>query len=513
MRGVNEARQAAVDPAFGEAKLPLAPPDIQRLRLDIQPDIAGRVPELVAEVAVAFNAARVKADVPALGRECGEGKAQGVGAVGRDAVREMPARGGLDPGRELRLHEAAGQFFQQGVSPDTVQQIDGVQHIALGLGHLLSGRIADQARDIHLAERDLAGKFQPQHDHPRDPEKDDIKARHEHAGGVVFIQFRRLVRPAQGRERPQRGREPGVQHILVLPERRVAQRMFLADFGLIPAHINIALGVIPGRDTMTPPKLPADAPVLNVAQPFKIGFGPVFGHEFNLAVPHGLDGGFGQRLNTDIPLIGQIGLDHGLGAIAARDHEPVILDPCHQAQRLEVGHDPPARGIAIQAAILRGGMIVDGGLGREDIDLCQPVALAHFIVVKIMGRGDLDTAAAELRLDILIGDHGDVSFTQGQARLPPHQIAITLILWMHGDRGVAQHRLRPGGGHDDMVEAGHRFRQWITQMPEVAAFLLGDDLKIGDRRMQSRVPVDEALASIDQALLIKAHEDLADRGG
>src|SRR5208337_842809 len=72
--------------------------------------------------------------------------------------------------------------------------------------------------DIHIAERHVVHELEPQHYHPRHPEKDDIERGYEHAGGIIFRERRGLFRPAEGRERPESGGKPGVQHVLVLPD-------------------------------------------------------------------------------------------------------------------------------------------------------------------------------------------------------------------------------------------------------------------------------------------------------
>ena len=108
--------------------------------------------------------------------------------------------------------------------------------------------------DVHIFERDLAHRLQPEHDHARHPEEDDVIARHEHIRGVEVRKFRRLFRPAHRGERPQPGREPGVQHILVLPHGRAALG---ADRHLLLGHGNLAARVaVIRRDAVPPPELP-----------------------------------------------------------------------------------------------------------------------------------------------------------------------------------------------------------------------------------------------------------------
>ena len=69
---------------------------VGRVLLGVHQHVARGVPQLVAEVAVALDAAEVEADVAAHGRERGEGEAQRVGAVGRNALRKLLARRLLD---------------------------------------------------------------------------------------------------------------------------------------------------------------------------------------------------------------------------------------------------------------------------------------------------------------------------------------------------------------------------------------------------------------------------------
>ncbi len=76
---------------------------------------------------------------------------------------------------------------------------------------------------------------------------------------------------------------------------------------------------------------------------------------------------------------------------------------------------------------------------------------------------------------------------------------------MHGDRDVAQHRFRPGGGDDHVACAGG---ERIADVPELAVLLLGFDFEIGDSGLQHGIPVDQPLAAVDEALIKEPHEHL-----
>ena len=171
------------------------------------------------------------------------------------------------------------------------------------LAHRLAEAVEDLRVDVHVVERHLAHVVEPGHHHARHPERDDVAARHQHAGRVVVRQLRRLLRPAERRVRPQRGAEPGVEHVGVLRRSRVLRapahrrpgrpraaaherscRSFclrrsrsrrtssrvrrtsrLADSG------SRRHACVPDRNPVAPPQLPADAPVAFLAEPVEVG--------------------------------------------------------------------------------------------------------------------------------------------------------------------------------------------------------------------------------------------------
>src|SRR3546814_16688240 len=85
---------------------------------------------------------------------------------------------------------------------------------------------------------------------------------------------------------------------------------------------------------------------------------------------------------------------------------------------------------------------------------------------------------------------------------------------MNGNCRITEHRLRARGRDDDMMIAVRSLRavcERIAKMPELAVLLLADDFEIGDCGQQYRVPVDEALAAIEQAGFMQPDEMFDDR--
>ena len=74
---------------------------------------------------------------------------------------------------------------------------------------------------------------------------------------------------------------------------------------------------------------------------------------------------------------------------------------------------------------------------------------------------------------------------------------------MHGQRGVTEHGFRPRGGEDHVALS---IRARVAKMPQVASFLVGDHLQVGEGGVQHGIPVDQALAAVDQAFLVQGDE-------
>ena len=115
----------------------------------------------------------------------------------------------------LGAQQADGGFGDQVVERDAVDQVERIERVALRLRHLLAFGVAHERVDVDVAERHLAGEVQGHHDHPRDPEENDVEAGDQHRRGQEELQILGFLRPAERGERHQRRGEPGVEHVLV----------------------------------------------------------------------------------------------------------------------------------------------------------------------------------------------------------------------------------------------------------------------------------------------------------
>ncbi len=357
--------------------------------------------------------------------------------------------------------------------------------------------------DIHRFERHFAGEFQRHHDHPGNPEENDVEAGHQHAARVEGIQFRRVIRPAEGGEGPQCGAEPGVENIVVLAQWCVAQAVFCAHFCFTAADVDLAGLVIPGRDAMAPPQLAGNAPVLQVAHPGEIHVLVLFWHELDAAVFHRVDGRLRQCFHRHEPLVGEVRFNHHAGTVAARHHQLVVDDLLQQAEGIQVADDLFARHVTVHAAVGLGHLVVHGGVDGEQVDHRQVVALADVVVIEVVRGRDLDAAGAEVGVDIVIADNRDLAVRQRQADHLADHVAVARVFRVYRHGGIAEHGFRARGGDHKMPGA---VGQRVAEVPHVALFFLAFHFQIGNRGVQCRVPVDQALAAIDQAFFMQTDE-------
>nr|GEY46165.1 hypothetical protein [Tanacetum cinerariifolium] len=181
----------------------------------------------------------------------------------------------------------------------------------------------------------------------------------------------------------------------------------------VAADVDLAGFVVPGRNAVAPPELTADAPVLDVAHPREVHVFVLLGHESDAAVFDSGDGRLGQRLGRHVPLVCQPRLDNGAGTVALRHLQCVIVDADQQAGGVEGCDDLLAGFEAVETCIGGGQGAVDRVVERavevehlggwqhrgilvEDVQQRQVVTLADFVVVEVVGGGDLHAASAEL---------------------------------------------------------------------------------------------------------------------
>jgi hypothetical protein len=217
-------------------------------------------------------------------------------------------------------------------------------------------------------------------------------------------------------------------------------------------------------------------------------------------VPDRVTGRLGQRCDVDEPLQRQPRLHHRGAALAVPDgvqvRPPLGDDPALLTQRGD-HRGPCLEPVQALERTVRG----DHAAVVEHGDAGQVVAAADLEVVRVVGRGDLDRAGAERRVDVLVGhDRCAGSSTSRPTRCVP------LVIRMYRDGCVAEHRLGAGGGHDGDVAVAVPDRDQFTVLVAVL------DLDVAQRGQASGAPVD-TLGPVDQAVIVQPLEDRQDITG
>ncbi len=140
------------------------------------------------------------------------------------------------------------------------------------------------------------------------------------------------------------------------------------------------------------------------------------------------------------------------------------------------------------------------------------MALSYRVVVEVVRRRDLHHAGPELAVHILVGNDRNVAITQRQFDAPADQVLIALVFGMDHHRDIAEHGLGAGSGNGQMGQPARfvRFSERIADVPHEAVFFFLHHFQVGHGGVQLGVPVHQALAAIDQAFVVQAHESLGD---
>ena len=282
------------------------------------------------------------------------------------------------------------------------------------------------------------------------------------------------------------------------------------------AHVGVlGKGVLPATvlaiehgDAVAPPQLAADAPVLEVLHPGGVGLRPARGVEGDLAGVDGVERRPLELVDGDEPLLGQPRLQRGVATVAVHDGVVMVLDVIEQVMLLE----PLDDGLAALLAGHAGKLAValdDHRVLIEDIDLRQVVGLTHGVIVRVVGRRDLDKAGAKVGVDMPILKDGDLAVDDGELDGLTHKGGLLGVLRGDSHARVAEHGLGARGGDDDVVLAVDRLGQRVAQVPQMALLVLVLGLVVRDSGGAVGAPVDDALAAIDQTIVVPVTEDLA----
>ena len=414
--------------------------------------------------------------------------------IGKRAVAQDAFLGqnNVSPGRgHARQREA------HRVGPEFLIHLDGIDAGSFRLRHLLALGVAHNRMHPDLPEGNLAGKLDPHHDHARNPEKKYVVRRNEQARRIVFPEIGSVVRPAHRRERPQRGTEPGLEHIRVL--RQLGRAAMRALYRSLTRNGNLlTIAAMPRGNPMPPPQLARNAPIADVAHPLKIFGAPVFRQDHDVAALDGSDGRLCQWLHLYKPLRRGARFDNGAATVACPHRMCVLGDLIEQAGRIQVRHNSFSRLETVQSRIgsCRGAHFCVIG---HDVDFRQFVPAPDFEIVRIVRWGDFYGARPKLAVHDKIVDDWNFPVHQRKKNHFADQMLIAGVARMNGHGGIAEHRFGPRRrNHNKFVRPHDR----VANMPEMALPLFVDGFQVADRGAALRAPVHDVVAAINQPVFV-----------
>ena len=364
--------------------------------------------------------------------------------------------------------------------------------------------------DDDILEWDLVGKVERRHYHARNPQAHNVASGRQHLRWVGGLQLIGIFRPSLRSKRPQLRGEPGIKNIFVLMDMAAA---LWANVGVFHQSVFPAAGItIEHRNTMAPPKLTRNTPILQVLQPIKVNLLPACRVELDFTVLHHFGSTFLQSVNRNKPLLRQPRLELGVAAIARHNRMIVIFHMIKKTQSLKFRNDCLTRFVARHAAELAIALN-DNSVLIENVDLLKVVALAHGIVVRIMSGSGLHATRAELGVDIVVGKNRNLTAHNRQIDRLANKMLITLVLRAYRNTSIAQHGFGTGGGNNHIFHSVDWLGKRVAQVPQVALFIYVFSLIIGNSSSAGRAPIDDSTTLVNEAIVVPIAEHLANSIG
>ncbi len=353
--------------------------------------------------------------------------------------------------------------------------------------------------DGHIAERDLAHELEAGHDHPADPEVDDLARRAVHVVGIEGAKVFGVVRPAEGCERPQRRREPGIEHVGILGELAVSTHR--AFIGTLDRNRAVAVRTVVDRHAMAEPQLAADVPVAQTVKPVEIGALVTLRVPADLAILAG-----GQRLVAHLvhaqpPLLADQRFDDRVAPVAVTDLVCVRLFLDDEPLRLQIADHLRPR-LQHRQAVIRKARDVHAPIRVHAVDDLEVMPLADLIVHRVVAGRDLERAGAEVFLDRIVGDDRQLPSHQGQRRRLADDRSKAGIGWVHRHPRVSKHRLGTNGRDHHLAAALDR----VADEVERVVVLLPLHLEVRDGGLVARAPVDDPRCAVDPSTVVEGDE-------
>src|SRR5574344_1059961 len=225
---------------------------------------------------------------------------------------------------------------------------------------------------------------------------------------------------------------------------------FFTASRIFPSHHHVsALIAVPHRDSVSPPKLAGNAPILDVLEPVNIGILPFLWEESNLIISPGIKGLLSHGIHLYEPLFAQIRFHNCATAIAMANFMRMVLFSNVIALSLQIIDYKLSCLKDTKISVLLRTIIIQGSIRVEYVNGFKTVPFSTLIVIRVMGRSDLDHACSKCYIDKAVSNDRDLPVSKWQNKHLANDILVALIIRVQCDCDITEHSLRTGRRHCD----------------------------------------------------------------
>ena len=170
-----------------------------------------------------------------------------------------------------------------------------------------------------------------------------------------------------------------------------------------------------------------------------------------------------------------------------------------QSQLLQICNNSLAAFFTSHAFIVSPGTFVHRPIEIHDHDRFQLMALAHFKVIRVVGRCDFHCACTEFRIDVIISNDFCLSIYQRNDDFLADIFFKAFVIRINRYCRIAHNRFRTGRGNHNIIIFPNN---GVCNIPQMPLYIRMINFDITQRGMAVRAPVGNALALINKALFV-----------
>ena len=242
-------------------------------------------------------------------------------------------------------------------------------------------------------------------------------------------------------------------------------------------------------------------------EPVIVDFREAFRNESRTAVGDRPESCRCKRFHFNEPLFCRKRFDGRFTARAMPDGMIQFFPMVEKPQFPKIFHNGPAAFPDRHALIFCTGPFIHRTVQVHDHNRFEMMPFAHFKVVRVMGRRNLNGARTEFTVHVLIADNFRLSVDKGDEDLFADVFFHLFIMRVDCDSRIAHDCFRAGRrDHDVIVFTDYG----VFDIPQMPGFILMIDFNIAKRRMAMRAPVRNPPSLIDKPFFIERNEYFAD---